>query len=230
MSQRSDRKGRLVAEVSAVENLRTESAYLAGVMEENLVGLARSGDVAAEEELFRRYFKLVRLRSRDYFLPGADGDDLLQEGLIGFMKAIRDFRPERGAFRAFAEMCIRRQIITALKTLTRKKHHILNRACSLDAPVGLDGERKTLVETLASPTDVESTVLHPDWTEMMILENAQDYLTKHENNVLRYYAQGYDYASIAKILGRTVKSIDNAVFKIKLKLRHQLVENAARTA
>lgn len=199
-----------------------ENWSLSECCDEDLVGLACDGDTSAEEVLYRRYFKLVRLRSRDYFLPGADLDDLFQEGLIGFMKAIRDYRADRGSFRAFAELCIRRQIITALKTSTRQKHSILNRAASLDVPIFADNESLTLAEVLPSPDDVESAVIHPEWTEMSILDNADDYLTKHEANVFHYYAQGYDYQSIAKMLGRTVKSIDNAVFKIKLKLRKQL--------
>lgn len=204
-----------------LDSLHSSNRDLSALSEEEIVGLACSGDGRAEEELFRRYFPIVRLRAREYYLPGAEQDDLLQEGLIGFLKALRDFRSERGHFRPFADLCVRRQIISALKSSTRVKHAILNQACSLDAPLFADPESSTLKERLPSNTDVEKTVVSDDLTEIEILERASQFLTKHEFSVLQLYAQGYDYRSIAGLLGRSLKSIDNAVFKVKLKLRRQ---------
>lgn len=195
-------------------------------IDERLVCLAASGDAASEEELFRRYFKLVRRFSKEYYLPWGDPDDLFQEGLIGFMKALRDYRAERGSFRAFAELCIRRQIITALKNCTRQKHQTLNRATSLDAPVFRDPDSCPLAEMLPSQSNVEDCVVSPSWTEKTVLENAADFLSPYEYLVLRHYLVGYDYKEIADRLGKTVKSVDSAVFKVKLKLRRRLSEQA----
>lgn len=192
--------------------------------DEELVALVASGDASAEEELFRRYFKLVKLRSREYYLPGGDQEDLFQEGLIGFMKALRDYRAGRGAFRAFAELCVRRQIITALKTCTRQKHEALNKAASLDAPIYKDPESCSLSEILPSASNVEDCVVSPCWTEKRILENASKFLSPYEFTVLKFYLSGYDYKEIAEQLGKTLKSVDSAVFKVKLKLRRQLSE------
>lgn len=186
-----------------------------------LVQLAQAGDQAAQETLIRRFTALVRSRVRSYFLPGGDREDLRQEGLLGLVKAIRDYRPTHGcSFRSFAELCITRQVITALKTATRQKHAALNLSRSLDAPVGSEDDGRLLLEIVGTD-DREQALLElrlDPRTEL--LEKARELLSPYEFAVLQLYATGLSYDEIGAKLGKTRKSVDSAVFKVKRKLRY----------
>ncbi len=181
---------------------------------------AQQGDIYATEYIIKKYKNLVKSRSRTYFLIGADKEDIVQEGMIGLFKAIRDFKTEKCAsFKTFAELCITRQIITAIKTATRQKHIPLNSYISLNKPVFEDDTEQTLIDTLS-----EKTVFNPE--EIMITkehfsdlrEKMSKNLSKLEWNVLSLYLDGKSYVEIAKKLNKSEKSIDNALQRIKRKV------------
>ncbi len=203
------------------------SSSLEGLEDETLVALAQQGDQAAQETLIRRFERLVRLRVRAYFLPGGEREDLYQEGLLGLVKAIRDYRPNHGTiFRCFADLCIGRQVITCIKTATRQKHAALNLSRSLDAPMGTDGDGKCLLDTLdAAPPGDSPFELRLD-PRNELLERAREILSPYEFTVLRLYAKGLSYEEISQQLGKTRKSVDSAVFKVKHKLRRRAREVA----
>ena len=188
---------------------------------------AQLGDNRALESIIEKYKGLVRAKSRSYFLIGADREDLIQEGMIGLYKAIRDYKPEKYAsFRAFAELCITRQIITAIKTATRQKHMPLNSYISLNNSVFDDDSDKTLIDMLG-----EMSVADPE--EMLInrekingIEGTLDeVLSDLEREVLTLYLQGETYVQISEKIGRRVKSIDNALQRVKRKLEKYLEED-----
>ncbi len=208
-----------------MENVPTEEINYADMTDVDIADLARQGDDDAVEFLMSKYKNFVRAKARSYFLIGADREDLVQEGMIGLYKAIRDYRTEKQAtFRAFAELCITRQIITAIKTATRQTHQPLNSYVSLNKPVYDDESDRTLIDIMSV-----SKALNPE--EIMI--DREDYalaeqritkaLSKLENEVLTLYLQGKSYQDIALIMNRTVKSIDNALQRVKLKLEKQLL-------
>ncbi len=193
--------------------------------DDELVRDARTGSDAALAELLQRYRSYARVKARSYFLVGADREDVVQEGMIGLYKAIRDFDPGReSSFRAFAELCITRQIITAIKTATRQKHGPLNNYVSFSRPVGgeVDGEHLL--------ADVLPTVALSDPADLVISADRIRALQAHfdevlsdlETEVLRLYVEGRSYQEIAERLHRHVKSIDNALQRIKRKLEGHL--------
>jgi RNA polymerase sporulation-specific sigma factor len=194
-----------------------------------LAALAQDGRRDALDALIDRYRRFARAKSRGYFLVGGDADDIEQEALIGLYKAARDFRPEHQAsFRAFAELCITRQIITAIKTATRQKHQPLNQYVSISGVRGADepGERSVedllLVHNGADPADRLVSA-----ERMRSLRDAmRDLLSGLEVDVLRLYVEGKSYQEIGEQLGRHVKSIDNALQRIKRKLDGQLAADA----
>ena len=198
-----------------------------------LAALAQAGGRDALEALIDRYRRFARAKSRGYFLVGGDSDDIEQEALIGLYKAARDFRPEHQAsFRAFAELCITRQIITAIKTATRQKHQPLNQYVSISGVRGAEepGERSVedlvLVHTGADPADRLVSA-----ERMQSLRDAmRDLLSGLEVDVLRLYVEGKSYQEIGEQLGRHVKSIDNALQRIKRKLDGQLAADAVEEA
>ncbi len=205
--------------------LRLESPAPADLADDELVAEFQGGDVTALNVLLERYRGFARSKARGYFLIGADSDDIEQEGLIGLYKAARDFRPDREAsFRAFAELCITRQIITAIKTATRQKHQPLNSYVSLSAPRVGDGDDDRTVEesleidTLGDPADV--VISKESFTKMR--SGMLEQLSSLEVRVLRLYVAGKSYQEIAGELDRHVKSIDNALQRIKRKLDAQL--------
>jgi RNA polymerase sporulation-specific sigma factor len=191
---------------------------------------ARSGDQIAMDTLIERYRSLVRLKSSAYFLAGGESEDLIQEGLIGLFKAVRDFKENREvSFRSFAELCVTRQIITAIKTATRQKHQPLNSYLSLSgARPGEEfgsGSVEEVLEAKGLIDPIEFIISMEDLRSMRRMMS--EMLSKLEVEVLRLYVEGKSYQEIAEVLGRHVKSIDNALQRIKRKLDVHLAERAA---
>jgi RNA polymerase sigma-H factor len=196
---------------------------LSDASDEELVLRARSGEQASLEHLLIRYKDFARMKARSYFLVGADREDIIQEGMIGLYKSIRDFLPDRqSSFRAFAELCITRQIITAIKTATRQKHIPLNSYVSLNRTMssdeGGDGDR-ILVDVLPTRTTPDPVELVISSEEVRSMQTSfRDMLSDLESEVLRLYLDGKSYQDIAETLQRHVKSIDNALQRIKRKI------------
>lgn len=193
--------------------------------DEGLVARSWNGDDRALSELLHRYRNFVRQKARSYFLVGADREDVVQEGMIGLYKAVRDYDASRlSSFRAFAELCVTRQIITAVKTATRHKHGPLNSYVSIHQPSSYEDEPEhDLVEHFASSgADPADSVVSA--SELASLEGYfGEILSDLESDVLRRYVDGQSYAEIAVELNRHVKSIDNALQRIKRKLESYLV-------
>ena len=195
---------------------------LRGTTDEEIVELARAGDEVALEHLLIRYKNFTRVKARSYFLVGADKEDIVQEGMIGLYKAIRDFQAERqSSFRAFAELCITRQIITAIKSATRQKHIPLNSYVSLNRPVSHeDGDQdRVLVDVLSTHTAADPVELVISSEEVRSMQTSfSEILSDLEAHVLHLYLEGKSYQEIAVGLKRHVKSIDNALQRIKRKV------------
>lgn len=195
--------------------------------DEELVEQARSGEERAIELLLGRYRHYARAKARTYFLAGADREDIVQEGMIGLYKAIRDFQADKNtAFRAFAELCMTRQIITAIKTATRQKHQPLNSYVSLNRPAGDDEDDERSVGDLLvgkNITDPAELVISAEEIES-IRCSVGKLLSSFETEVLQHYMDGRSYQQIADTLGRHVKSIDNALQRIKRKLEHHTTD------
>ena len=200
------------------------SDELVNMSDEEVVELARQGDNDAQEYLIGKYKNFVRAKARSYFLIGADKEDIIQEGMIGLYKAIRDYRPDKlSSFRAFAELCITRQIITAIKTATRQKHIPLNSYISLNKPIYDEDSDRTLLDVISGTrvTDPEELVIsQEDFDD--IEAKMGEILSSLEWNVLMYYLEGKSYQDIAAGLDRHVKSIDNALQRVKRKLERYL--------
>lgn len=194
--------------------------------DEQVVEIARDGDIDAQEYLINKYRNYVRAKARTYFLLGGDKEDLIQEGMIGMYKAIRDFRSDKlSSFRAFAELCITRQIITAIKTATRQKHIPLNSYISLNKPIYDEDSDRTLLDIITGNkvSDPEELIIsREEFSE--IEEKMGELLSPLEWQVLMYYLEGKSYQEIAEDLGRHVKSIDNALQRVKRKLEKYLAE------
>jgi len=192
--------------------------------DEQIVELAKAGNSFAEEYLINKYKNFVRAKARSYFLIGADKEDIIQEGMIGLYKAIRDFRSDKlASFRAFAELCITRQIITAIKTATRQKHIPLNSYISLNKPIYDEDSDRTLLDIISGTriTDPEELII--DREEFYDIEEKMGkILSSLEWEVLMYYLEGKSYQEIAVDLNRHVKSIDNALQRVKRKLEKYL--------
>ncbi|MBE3576806.1 MAG: RNA polymerase sporulation sigma factor SigH [Limnochordales bacterium] len=200
------------------------------LVDEEIVALAQGGDKLAQEFLINKYRNFVRSKARAYFLIGADREDIIQEGMIGLYKAIRDFRLDKlASFRAFAELCVTRQIITAIKTATRQKHSPLNSAVSLNKPIYDEDSDRTLMDIFqADVNDPEEVVISQE--EYGDIEAKMgEFLSDLEWKVLNYYLDGKSYQEIAQELNRHVKSIDNALQRVKRKLERYLEKrNASR--
>ena len=210
--------------------LRSEYLVLTDLSDDDLVARYHGGDDAALKTLIERYRRFARAKARGYFLIGADSDDIEQEGLIGLYKAARDFRPERQAsFRAFAELCITRQVITAVKTATRQKHQPLNQYVSISASRPTDESNERTVEDLLDDhhvADPAEKVVQNEQLDAMRSSMAE-MLSGLEVDVLRLYVEGKSYQEIGDQLGRHTKSIDNALQRIKRKIEGHLEERAA---
>ena len=194
-----------------------------------LVVRYRGGDADALDSLLERYRRFVRAKARGYFLVGADFDDIEQEGMIGLYKAVRDFRDRQASFRAFAELCITRQIITAIKTATRQKHQPLNQYVSISGVRGTDDPGERTVERLLDDHNVADPAEEVVCSERMgaMRDSMAKLLSGLEVDVLRLYVEGRSYQEIGDELGRHVKSIDNALQRIKRKLELHLAERDA---
>ena len=187
-----------------------------------LVLKARNGSTAAMDQLMRRYTSFVRLKASSYFLAGGDSDDLVQEGMIGLFKAARDFRSDKEtSFRSFAELCVTRQIITAIKTATRFKHAPLNTYVSFShTPAGQDSDSEcTLGDALPGPGVDEPSVCVISTQELQSLVfTLGTGLSKLESDALRLYLEGSSYEDMAESLSCDTKTIDNALQRVKRKI------------
>lgn len=193
------------------------------ITDESLCARAASGDRAAEEALVLRHTRLVRVCARPFFLAGGDSEDLIQEGMVGLLSAIREFRPQKGAsFRTFAEVCVRRRIISVVRSAAGGKHLPLNDSVSLDPSLFLANQDFTFFGTAyhhqRNPEDV---VIHEE--NLSALEEAiREGLTRLETQVLTHYLNGLSYAEIAEEVQRSTKSVDNAVQRIRRKIAQYL--------
>ncbi|NLI58810.1 MAG: RNA polymerase sporulation sigma factor SigH [Clostridium sp.] len=208
-------------------NAQIETAKVFSTMvDEEIVEDSRAGDDKALEYLINKYKGFVRAKARTYFLIGADREDIIQEGMIGLYKAIRDYREDKlSSFRAFAELCITRQIITAIKTATRQKHIPLNSYISLNKPIFDEESDRTLMDIISEEkiSDPEEMVISRE--EFSGIEaKMSEILSGLECDVLSLYLQGKSYQEIAVDLNRHVKSIDNALQRVKRKLEKHFEE------
>lgn len=187
--------------------------------DEALILKLRSGDEMAEETLLKRYKPLVLSRARAYYLTGGDKDDLVQEGMLGCYKAVCSFDPEKQiSFAAFADLCIRRQIYTAVKISNRKKHLPLNSSVSLDSPTDTESSTTVMDSVNNEKTlDPEQLLIGQEGFEEIITAINSE-LSKMEKQVLYLYLRGLSYQQMAERLGKTVKSVDNAMQRMKKKL------------
>lgn len=199
-------------------------AAFEALQDEEVVEIARAGSVLAQEYLINKFRSFVRAKARSYFLIGADREDIVQEGMIGLYKAIRDFRSDKlASFKAFAELCITRQIITAIKTATRQKHIPLNSYVSLNRPIYDEDSDRTLLDIMPGNQvlDPEEMVINTE--EIGSMETKiTEILSDLEWQVLNSYLDGKSYLEIAQDLDRHVKSIDNALQRVKRKLERYL--------
>lgn len=188
--------------------------------DDKLAALAQSGNLDAEEALLKKYKDAVRIKANMYYMAGADEDDVMQEGMIGLMKAIRQYSPEREAsFGTFAGICITKQIISAIRSADRDKHKALNTSVSLSRPLETGNEEVTLADTLSSGTgeSPEEMLIFKDIV-YYILHNGDNIFSEFEMNVLSEFIKGNDYEKIADKLGKNVKSVDNAMQRTRKKI------------
>ena len=197
-----------------------EFSYIDELSDEEIVLEAKSGNKLAQEKIINKYEQFVRNKAKSYFLIGADKEDIYQEGMIGLYKAIRDFNPEKlTSFKGFAELCITRQIITAIKTATRQKHIPLNTYVSLNKPMYEEESDRTLLDVIEGLTvsDPEELIIGREEVNHIEKEISK-VLSELELEVLMSYLDGKTYQEIACDLDRQAKSIDNALQRVKKKL------------
>ena len=216
----------------AVHNMESENKYylqpgLQKLSDEELAELAQKDpDSGALDFLLVKYKNFVRARARSYFLVGADHEDIVQEGMIGLFKAVRDYKIDKQAsFHAFAELCITRQIITAIKTATRQKHQPLNSYVSLNRPLYEEENERTLIDIMMERSVASPEELFLSAEDYKRIENRiETILSPLEQTVLSFYLDGNSYQLIAEKMGRSPKSIDNALQRVKRKLGKCLEE------
>lgn len=192
--------------------------------DESIVEFVHNGDHEALDYIIHKYRNFVKAKSRSYFLIGADREDIVQEGMIGLYKAIRDYKEDKlSSFKAFAELCITRQIITAIKTATRQKHIPLNSYVSLDKPIYDEESDRTLLDVLseAKVMDPEELIINQE-ENVDIESKMSELLSDLEKKVLSLYLEGRSYQEISEELKRHVKSIDNALQRVKRKLERYM--------
>lgn len=204
--------------------VNVEFAKYDTLVDEEIVDMVRDGHSVALEYLIFKYRNFVKAKARSYFLIGADREDIIQEGMIGLFKAVRDFKEDKlTSFKAFAELCITRQMITAIKTATRQKHIPLNSYVSLDKPIYDEDSDRTLLDIIGGSkvTDPEELIINRE--EYVDIEyKMSEILSDLEKKVLMLYLDGRSYQEIAVDLDRHVKSIDNALQRVKRKLERYL--------
>jgi RNA polymerase sigma-H factor len=216
-------KGPLVAHISTKPQaqVKVDDGYL--------IAMAKQGDPAAYDRIVKRYYGFVRLKASSYFLAGGDSDDLLQEGLVGLFKAVRDYRSDReSSFRNFAELCITRQIITAVKTATRNKHVPLNQYVSFStSPAGGTESDATLDEMIPGPTAHDPVNVAISSEELRSLVGClSEALSELESRVLSLYLDGRSYEEIGGRIGCDTKTVDNALQRVKRKVGAHLDSRA----
>lgn len=213
--------------MQAIKFKKVDKKHYVNETDEEIVMLVREGDMYALEYIMDKYKDFVRSKARTYFLIGADRDDIIQEGMIGLYKAIRDYNPEKtSAFKTFADLCVTRQIITAVKAATRQKHVPLNSYVSLNKPVFDDEtEKGTLLDLMATTKIVNpEDILIGQENLHLIEEHISKKLSSFELKVLTLYLEGKNYTDIAEFLDKPLKSIDNALQRIKHKIE-EILEN-----
>ncbi|MDI6800242.1 MAG: RNA polymerase sporulation sigma factor SigH [Actinomycetota bacterium] len=207
---------------SAGEDSLKKSNFSAACNKETQMVLsAQAGDEIAIEEIIDKYRLFVKSKARSYFLIGADKEDLIQEGMIGLYKAIRDFSDEkRASFRAFADTCITRQMITAIKTATRQKHIPLNSYVSLNRSLSFsDDPDRTLEDVVLASNSLDPVDMVINCENMTSIQKSfSEVLSEYESDVVRLYIEGRPYQEIADVLNRHVKSVDNALQRVKRKV------------
>ncbi|EJP6474128.1 RNA polymerase sporulation sigma factor SigH [Clostridium sp. FAM 1755] len=205
-----DRKVQINSKISSFE----------GCVDEEIVMEAKAGNSRAQEYIIGKYENFVKAKAKSYFLIGADKEDIYQEGMIGLYKAIRDFKPDKlSSFKAFAELCVTRQIITAIKTATRQKHIPLNTYVSLNKPIYDEESDRTLLDILSEAKVANPEELIISREELKHIQNEiGEVLSDLEMEVLMSYLDGKSYQEIACDLDRHAKSIDNALQRVKRKL------------
>lgn len=207
--------------------IKFNSKYPENISDKELIELSRSGDGYATEFLLEKYRNFVRARSRTYFLIGADREDIIQEGMIGLYKAIRDYKPDaQASFKSFAELCITRQIITAIKTATRQKHIPLNSYISLSKPIYDDENERILLDVVNERKKIDPEEIMINKERFKLLEKKlSQILSKLEWKVLTNYLDGKSYSEIAANVNKSEKSIDNALQRIKKKIEKNIIND-----
>lgn len=197
--------------------------------DENLVVMAQNGDQMAEEMLINRYRETVKGRAHLYFIMGADNEDVVQEGMIGIFKAIKNYQPDKGtSFKTFAGICINRQIITAIKAAARLKHSPLNTSLSINTPLSGDSieNETTLADILIDKDDSDPEAMFILKEDMNYIEyRGEEIFSPMELNVWNEYLKGKNYVQIAEAMDKNPKAIDNAVQRMKKKLQKYLETN-----
>jgi RNA polymerase sporulation-specific sigma factor len=191
--------------------------------DEQLCAQVAMGDRASEEALVLRYSRLVRICARPYFLVGGDGEDLIQEGMLGLLSAIREFSPDRNvAFRTYAELCIRRRMISAIRKAAGDKHTPLNTYVSLELTLFVGNqEYSSFGAAMGRQENPEDMIISRERLRSLV-KWINDQLTELERSILQYYLKGFSYAEIAKEVDRSTKSVDNAVQRIRRKIARQI--------
>jgi RNA polymerase sporulation-specific sigma factor len=207
------------------DGVATRSSSVVRGSELALVLAAQKGDQQACCDLVRKYRGLIRCKARSYYLVGADRDDIIQEGMIGLYKAIRDYDPTRQAsFHSFAELCVTRQIITAVKSATRRKHSPLNGYVSLSRSTSMEEDGERLLSDILAAKEVcdPAEIVVAAWETNFIRTGVAEALSPFEAQVLTFYTKGRSYQEIADALGRHTKAVDNALQRVKRKMETQI--------
>ena len=211
---------RLSASSQSHAQLQVDDGYL--------IALAKQGHASAYDRIVRRYYGFVRLKASSYFLAGGDADDLIQEGLIGLYKAVRDYRTDReSSFRNFAELCITRQIITAVKTATRNKHTPLNQYVSFaSTPSDGGGDTEPTLDEMLPGSSIHDPVNQVISSEELraLVACISTALSELESRVLALYLDGYSYEEVGRRIGCDCKTVDNALQRVKRKVGQHLAE------
>jgi len=195
-----------------------------------LIALAKQGNPVAYDSIVRRYYGFVRLKASSYFLAGGDADDLIQEGLVGLYKAVRDYRTDReSSFRNFAELCITRQIITAVKTATRNKHSPLNQYVSFSSSPAASSEGEPTLDEIIPGSPVHDPVNQVISSEELraLVACISTALSELESRVLALYLDGHSYEEVGQRIGCDCKTVDNALQRVKRKVGQHLAERSA---